>query len=1373
MATINKSALTLTFDDEFNSLVASPDGSVGWMTAYPFGGRQVRTLTNNKELEYYSDSSVGVNPFQVKDGILDITAAPSAANPLGLPYTSGLVTSFRSFSQTYGYFEMRAKLPAGAGLWPAFWLLPTDNKGMSELDVMEQHGSDPTVTYQTAISVGLGTMVQTVTHGADTSTGFHTYGVDWEQDTLTYYFDGVAISTIATPANMNTPMYMLVNLAVGGPGTWAGTPDATTAFPARMEVDYVRAYATQGTLSVAGPEAVTGLPLPQAAPPTSGTARLTASAAPAGPLPSIHGTITGQAVPDQLSPSPFANVTIHGTGAVNVTVTMSNPANGTFSMLGGGRYDPAHGVYSLSGTEVEVTAALQRLVFTPSAAMTPHDGDAATTSFAIAVADAIGNASDNETTLRVEHGRYTGYGQELDEGLMAGTAPLRFTDAVGTNVITGDQRGLALTIAAVNDVVTTAAGSANTLQLDAAGTTVNSRGTDVIRASQGGQTIVASGAATIEGAGGGNVYTLSGTARLASAGTDTITVTGGTVGVTASGPSVSAVVQGGSLTLTESGAGDDEQAVLSGTGTISAGAGRGALTVTVGPGARLQLGQGASTVTAGSDAVVSAGSGTLTLSGARLTLNQGSGATTLQGSRSATVVNGGSGLLTMNQSSSTLQVNGPQTLVLTGWSSVVTGSASGLLTVTDLHGGNTIAGGAGGLAATIRGTMDTITAAGAATVTLVGAWGTSVTGGAGLLTVTDDNMGNTITGGSGGLNALITGLWGDTISTAAGSANCLTLLHTGNVVTSRGTDMITATAGAQTITASGTATIDGSAERNTYRLSGIVALTSRGTDAISVTGGVSTIQALGALATVTLTGGTVSLSTSSAPGSVRVVGTATLTGGSSTAGVFVNAGAAADVITVLGGRVTVSGTGANTILAENGTLVLSGATSASTVRAGAGNLVLSGMPATLVQGSGITTLQGGSGKGTVLGGSGLINLAQTYTTLTVQGAQAFAVTGFANVLRGGDGLLVVNDAHGQNTIAGGAGGLVATVRGNGETITAAAAATVALIGSYGSSVIGGSGLLTVTDDLAATRIVGGSGGILASLAGQRDSITTQAGSRNTIQLSGGYATVSSNGFDTITAAASNQTITATGAATINGAAGYNTYNLSGTVTLASAGNDRVNLSGGTSAIKASGAAITIAQTGGTMTLVEDGGATSVSVSGAATTVGGPAAGATVTTQAAGASTVRLSLGNDTVLSNGRDMIFAGTGSDVVHIYGSATVQGGSGAVTVYGKGSGMSFIAGSGIAKVVEVSSGSQVQFGTGTTTVYGSAAASTYSFVNGQGGGTDIINMFTPGQDRLVFSGFAGSPIESQTVSGGSLYVVLTDHTHLTLVGVSQPLGV
>jgi len=243
-ATPDGRPLVLSFSDEFDSFRRFTGRSGVWRTTFGDGtheGLDRRSLPPNGELELYVDPDVfGLNPFSVHDGVLDITAEP--APPELVPkirnyrYISGLITSQPSLNQTYGYFEMRAKLPRGKGLWPAFWLLPADQSWPPEIDVMECIG-DPSHVYMTAHSNGIKAEgIEYRIPGND----FHTFAVSWDEQQLIWYVDGRAIGRQRTPPDMHKPMYMLANLAVGG--GWPGNPDATTRFPAVMSIDYIRAY---------------------------------------------------------------------------------------------------------------------------------------------------------------------------------------------------------------------------------------------------------------------------------------------------------------------------------------------------------------------------------------------------------------------------------------------------------------------------------------------------------------------------------------------------------------------------------------------------------------------------------------------------------------------------------------------------------------------------------------------------------------------------------------------------------------------------------------------------------------------------------------------------------------------------------------------------------------------------------------------------------------------------------------------------------------------------------------------------------------------------------------------------------------------------
>ncbi len=246
-------ASTLTFDDEFNTLSLWNGTSGTWYTN-SFGagtGGNGFSLSSNGEQEWYINNNYGptssITPWTVNNGILTLTAAPASASiqPLidGYQYTSGEISTAETFSQTYGYFEMRSQLPSGQGIWPAFWLLDANGQWPPELDVMEMLGNNPSTYYTTVHSNTLsGGYVSQGDNVVNTSTGYHTYGVDWEPDFITFYFDGQKVYQTATPADMNQPMYMIANLAVGG--YWPGMANSTTPLPAQMNIDFIRAYSS-------------------------------------------------------------------------------------------------------------------------------------------------------------------------------------------------------------------------------------------------------------------------------------------------------------------------------------------------------------------------------------------------------------------------------------------------------------------------------------------------------------------------------------------------------------------------------------------------------------------------------------------------------------------------------------------------------------------------------------------------------------------------------------------------------------------------------------------------------------------------------------------------------------------------------------------------------------------------------------------------------------------------------------------------------------------------------------------------------------------------------------------------------------------------
>jgi beta-glucanase (GH16 family) len=219
---------SLIFHDEFSGTALD---RTKWRTTFPWNSR---TIAANHELEYYTDDA-----FQVTDGVLCIRAERRTTH--GFRYTSGMVTSFASFDATYGYFEIRAKIPKGHGLWPAFWLAPQDTSWPPEIDIFELMGDKPNMNYMAnhyATEQGPRQTRSTWT-GPDFSQGFHTFGLEWSPTRIIWYIDGLERFRTSTHIPVK-PMYMILDLAVGG--DWVGSPDSATRFPSYLDVAYIRVY---------------------------------------------------------------------------------------------------------------------------------------------------------------------------------------------------------------------------------------------------------------------------------------------------------------------------------------------------------------------------------------------------------------------------------------------------------------------------------------------------------------------------------------------------------------------------------------------------------------------------------------------------------------------------------------------------------------------------------------------------------------------------------------------------------------------------------------------------------------------------------------------------------------------------------------------------------------------------------------------------------------------------------------------------------------------------------------------------------------------------------------------------------------------------
>jgi beta-glucanase (GH16 family) len=224
---------TLRWSDDFNGrglstkwAPASGNGTGGW---------------SHRALQYYQPANVKQDGF----GHLVITAAKTSPSTTltcwngPCKYTSGRIDSRARFAQSYGRVAARIKLPAGKGIWPAFWMRSA-RLSDGEIDIVEPIGSKPN-------------LIQGFTHGkghkgiASTklskpfSADYHTYGVDWTPQGVVWWMDGKPYGQFKYSGyQLDQPHWVILNLQVGG--NYPKPPNATTHFPARMEVDWVRVY---------------------------------------------------------------------------------------------------------------------------------------------------------------------------------------------------------------------------------------------------------------------------------------------------------------------------------------------------------------------------------------------------------------------------------------------------------------------------------------------------------------------------------------------------------------------------------------------------------------------------------------------------------------------------------------------------------------------------------------------------------------------------------------------------------------------------------------------------------------------------------------------------------------------------------------------------------------------------------------------------------------------------------------------------------------------------------------------------------------------------------------------------------------------------
>jgi beta-glucanase (GH16 family) len=227
----------LTFADEFNGTELDLSK---WVPHDPWG--QAR----DRQLQAWAPESV-----KVSGGQLHLTAERTTkASPVRYDgkdrdYVSGIVTTFGTFAQLYGRFEVRCKVPAGRGLRSVFSLFPIPLNPLPAVDVFEVQGSDSAKvlfanhwgTEQTHRSFGDSFSVP------DLSAGFHIVAVEWGPENIVWYVDGKE-NFRSVDGIPRQPMYLLLDLAVGGStgSLSARMPDESTSFPASFDIDYIRVY---------------------------------------------------------------------------------------------------------------------------------------------------------------------------------------------------------------------------------------------------------------------------------------------------------------------------------------------------------------------------------------------------------------------------------------------------------------------------------------------------------------------------------------------------------------------------------------------------------------------------------------------------------------------------------------------------------------------------------------------------------------------------------------------------------------------------------------------------------------------------------------------------------------------------------------------------------------------------------------------------------------------------------------------------------------------------------------------------------------------------------------------------------------------------
>ncbi len=150
-----------------------------------------------------------------------------------------MVTTNSHVDFTYGYIQAVARIPKGDGYWPGLWLLPASQAWPPEIDIMEAYGNDTTQADFTNHPVGSAQQQLQYDAGEDLSAGYHSYAVDWEPGSITWYLDGQARYTV-TSGIPSEPMYFLADLAIDN--ALGLGPDSSTPSSASFDIKSVEIW---------------------------------------------------------------------------------------------------------------------------------------------------------------------------------------------------------------------------------------------------------------------------------------------------------------------------------------------------------------------------------------------------------------------------------------------------------------------------------------------------------------------------------------------------------------------------------------------------------------------------------------------------------------------------------------------------------------------------------------------------------------------------------------------------------------------------------------------------------------------------------------------------------------------------------------------------------------------------------------------------------------------------------------------------------------------------------------------------------------------------------------------------------------------------